>query len=57
MEGESEEETGYAGILFEGESQFYSAPSRPADKVLEYRIPSTGEVLPVRVVGHHVLWV
>lgn len=57
MEGEGEEETAYAGLLFEEESQFYRAPQRSADKIIEYKVPSTEEVLPIRVVGHHVLWV
>lgn len=33
------------------------ASGRPAEKLVEYTLPSSGERLGVYVVSHHVLWV
>jgi predicted nicotinamide N-methyase len=46
----------HLGDLFAADREFYKVPERPQEKLLPYTIPSTGEVLNVHVVGHHVLW-
>lgn len=43
--------------LYGEERDIIKAPVRPAEKLVEYVLPSTGEKMSVHVVGHHVLWV
>lgn len=43
--------------LYGAEDDIIKPPVRPADKLVEYSLPSTGETLLVHVVGYHALWV
>ena len=44
------------GDLFAAADDFYKPVEVPRHKKLHYTRPSTGEVLTVQTVGHHVLW-